>query len=256
VRVLFVKQDHASPGGLVEDAFASLGYDISEFTVVPRERYTSPNVTVTFPDPQAYDAIVLFGAVWAIYDEAAIGNWIGDEITFTRRAMAGGVPVFGICFGGQLLAAAAGGQVSRAPAPEIGWHAVESDAPSLIDPGPWFQWHFDKFAVPDGVPVLARTALASQAFVVGRSLGLQFHPELTPSVLECWLDSGGDAELAAQGVDADALMARTRSLAAEAAPRTHELVRRFVRDVATTPIDGTAGATVLTPRACLSRRLR
>jgi GMP synthase-like glutamine amidotransferase len=232
VRVLFVKQDHASPAGLVGEAFTGLGYDVSEFTVVPRERYHSPDVTVTFPDPLAYDAIVPFGAAWAVYDDA-IGSWIGDEIAFTRQAIAGGVPVLGICFGGQMLAAALGGQVTRASQPEIGWNVIESDEPGLIDPGPWFQWHFDRFELPADIPVLARTALANQAFTAGRSLGLQFHPELTPSVLECWLDVGGEAQLAAQGIDVAALLAQTRSLADGAATRTRELVRRFVRNVAT-----------------------
>jgi GMP synthase-like glutamine amidotransferase len=236
VRVLFVKQDHASPAGLVGDAFTELGYDLSEFTVVPRERYHSPDVTVTFPDPLAYDAIVAFGAVWAVYDVAAIGSWIGDEIAFTRQAIAGGVPVLGICFGGQMLAAALGGQVMRASRPEIGWNVIESGEPGLMDPGPWFQWHYDRFELPAGVRELARTPLASQAFTAGRSLGLQFHPEITPSVLECWFDVGGEAQLAAQGIDTDALLAQTRSLADVTAARTHELIRRFVRNVATVPV--------------------
>ena len=60
MRVLFVKQDHASPGGPVAEAFTGLGYDVSEFIVVPRSRYHSPGVTVVFPDPAAYDAIVFF----------------------------------------------------------------------------------------------------------------------------------------------------------------------------------------------------
>jgi GMP synthase-like glutamine amidotransferase len=183
VRVLFIKQDHASPAGLVGEAFTGLGYDVSEFTVVPRERYHSPDVTVTFPDPLAYDAIVAFGAAWAVYDVAAIGSWIGDEIAFTRQAITGGVPVLGICFGGQMLAAALGGQVTRAPQPEIGWNVIESDEPSLIDPGPWFQWHSDRFELPAGIPVLARTAPANQAFTAGRSLGLQFHPSSRPRCL-------------------------------------------------------------------------
>jgi GMP synthase-like glutamine amidotransferase len=81
------------------------------------------------------------------------------------------------------------------------------------------------------VPVLARTALADQAFCWGRTLGLQFHPELTPSVLDCWLSVGGAEQLAELGVDAAALMERTRALVPGAAGRAHELVRRFVTDV-------------------------
>jgi GMP synthase-like glutamine amidotransferase len=246
MRVLFVHQNHSSPPGLVGDAFASLGYDVSEFTVVPKERYHSPDVTVTFPDPLGYDAVVAFGAAWAVYDEAAIGTWIHDEISFTRRAIAGGVPFLGICFGGQMLATALGGQVARAPEPEIGWTAIDTDMPDVIDPGPWFQWHLDRFSVPDSVRVVARTPRAGQAFVSGRSLGLQFHPELTSAVLETWLADGGDAELTAAGVDVDGLLARTRVLDSEAAVRACELVSRFVRNIATASAD----ATVLTPRAC------
>jgi len=243
MRVLFVHQNHSSPPGLVGDAFTSLGYDVSEFTVVPRERYHSPDVTATFPDPLGYDAIVAFGAAWAVYDEATIGTWIHDEIAFTRRAIAGGVPVLGICFGGQMLATAIGGSVTRAPEAEIGWTTLGTSAPDLIDPGPWFQWHVDRFEVPRGVRVLARTKHASQAFVSGRSLGLQFHPELTPAVLQTWLEDGG--KLTDQGIDVDGLLSRTRALDGEAAVRAHELVRRFTRDVATAPAD----ATVLTSQA-------
>jgi GMP synthase-like glutamine amidotransferase len=235
VRVLFIKQDHASPAGFVGSAFTDLGYDVSEFTVVPASRYDSPDVTAVFPDPGGYDAIVFFGAVWSVYDEDTIGSWIGDEIAFARSAMDLGVPALGICFGGQMLAAAVGGSVSRAPAPEIGWSMVDTSIPGLIDAGPWFQWHFDRFTVPGGVPVLARSAEADQAFRAGRTLGLQFHPELTSAVLECWLDNGGAAQLAAAGVDAGALLEQTRSLESVSASRAHELVRRFVTDVTTGP---------------------
>jgi GMP synthase-like glutamine amidotransferase len=249
VRVLFVKQDHASPSGFVGSAFTDLGYDVSEFTVVPASRFESPAVTAVFPDPGGYDAIVFFGAVWSVYDEATIGSWIGDEIAFARSAMSDGVPLLGICFGGQMLAAALGGSVTRAPAPEIGWTVVDSHDPALIDAGPWFQWHFDRFSLPVSVPVVARTALAQQAFRAGRTLGLQFHPELTCSVLECWLDTGGAAQLAAVGVDAAALMARTRALEGVAAARAHELVRRFVTCVGTAPVVPVVAsdAIVLTP---------
>lgn len=250
VQVLFVKQDHASPAGLVGDAFAGLGYDVAEFTVVPAARYHSPRVTAEFPDPAGYDAIVYFGAAWSVYDSATVGTWIADEIAVARAAHALGIPQLGICFGGQMLAAALGGSVARAPEAEIGWYPVQSDAPGLIDAGPWFQWHLDRFTPPPSAPELARSAAGPQAFCLGRSLGLQFHPELTPEVLECWLAAGGEAELTGLGVDAAELMTRTRSLAAGGAPaRAHELIRRFVTDVARRPVvPAPANATVVTPR--------
>jgi GMP synthase-like glutamine amidotransferase len=241
VRVLFVKQDHNSPSGLIGDAFSALGYDISELVVVPADRFRSPDVTVSFPDPAGYDAIVAFGAIWAFYDDATIGTWIHDEIAFTRAAMAAGVPVLGICFGGQMLAAAVGGRVERAPAPEIGWTTISTREPGLIDAGPWLEWHYDRFLLPPGVAALATSDLgggqvANQAFTVGRALGLQFHPEVTEPVLDAWLSHGGADELVTVGDDPSRLLAETRLLADGAAARTHELVRRFVTDVARRPV--------------------
>ena len=240
-------QDHSSPGGLIGDAFAAAGCDVSEMVVVPEERYHSPGVAVTFPAASAYDAVVFFGAVWSVYDTATI-PWVSDEIEYARSVISLGVPALGICFGGQLLAAAVGGRVERAPIPEIGWLSVAAGTSAepeltdtgltntgLIDTGPWLSWHFDRFTVPADVPVIARTALASQAFVTGRTLGLQFHPEVTDAVLEAWLRSDDTAQLAKSGVDPQALIEQSRALADGAAARAHGLVRRFMFDVARRP---------------------
>lgn len=208
--------------------------------VVPKERFHSPDVAVTFPAAPEYDAVVFFGAIWSVYDPATI-PWIADEIRYARALITRGVPTLGICFGGQMLAAAIGGQVERAPIPEIGWLSVASDTsaePGLIDAGPWLSWHFDRFKVPAHVPVVARSALASQAFVSGRTLGLQFHPEVTDAVIEGWLRSGGDDQLAEFGIDPQALIEQSRTLADGAAARAHGLVRRFVFDVARRPLAG------------------
>ena len=253
MRALFVKQDHASPSGLVGAAFASLGWDEFELTVVPESRYSTPDVPAYFPSADLFDAVVLFGAPWSVYDTATIGTWVGAEIAFTRSAIALGVPVLGICFGGQLLAAAIGGTVEAAPAPEIGWIPVAEDPSGLIDPGPWFAWHFDRFTVPPSVPVLSRTALANQAFCVGRTLGLQFHPEVNVEVLDTWLRVGGYDQLAGLNIEAEPMLEQTRKLTLAAAGRTRELVRRFVTDVAGRPtaplpeLPEAGDATVLTP---------
>jgi GMP synthase-like glutamine amidotransferase len=250
VRVLFVKQDYSSPAGLIGDGFTAAGWDVSEMAVVPRERYRSPDVTVTFPSAADFDAVVFFGAAWAVYDTATIG-WISDEIAYARSLISLGVPTLGICFGGQMLAAALGGTVTRAPLAEIGWLSVATDEPALIHPGPWLSWHFDRFTLPPGVPVVARTALATQAFVHGRALGLQFHPEVTDHVLEAWLANDDPARLAELGVDPTALIEQARTLAEPAAARAHGLVRRFVLDVARRPAlplpPSAAAETVVTP---------
>jgi GMP synthase-like glutamine amidotransferase len=227
-------QDHTSPGGLIGDAFTTAGWDVSEMLVVPKERYHSPDVPVTFPSPAEYDAVAFFGAVWSVYDTATI-PWISDQIGYARSLISLGVPTLGICFGGQMLAAAVGGTVSRAPIPEVGWVSVSSDEPALIDAGPWLQWHFDRFTLPAEIPVLARTALANQAFVYGRALGVQFHPEVTDDVLESWLGGDDSERLKESGIDPDAMIEGARTLADGAAARAHGLVRRFALDVARRP---------------------
>ena len=93
-----------------------------------------------------------------------------------RRALDAGVGVLGVCFGGQLLAHALGGTVARSPAPEIGWREVSSAKPDLVPPGPWFQWHFDRFTTPPGGIEVARNADATQAFVQGTRGGSAVPP--------------------------------------------------------------------------------
>jgi GMP synthase-like glutamine amidotransferase len=238
MRALFIQHDHVSPVGPLGDAFAARGFAVEELVVVPPERFGTPDVEVRFPDPTGYDVVVPMGAPWSVYDRAAIGTWVTPELDLLRRAHSAGVPVFGVCFGGQALALALGGTVERAPGPEIGWTTVVSDAPDLVEPGPWFQWHHDRWTDPPGVRSLARTPLAPQVFVAGRSLGLQFHPELTVEMLKGWLGNGGDEHLGGLGVDADALLARTRVEEPAAVERAYRLVEVFLDRVATADLDG------------------
>ena len=232
MRVLFVQQDHISPPGPLGEAFTERGYDVVEFLVVSPEHFARPGISVAFPDPADFDAIVPMGAPWSVYDTATIGPWIDDELELLRRADALGVPVLGVCFGGQALAAAHGGSVVRAATPEFGWLSVDSDDPSLVEPGPWFEWHNDQWVLPPGAVEIARTAASSQAFVLRRNLGVQFHPELTADQLQGWLGNGGAAALADRGIDPVAVHAETVRRGPAAAARSRSLVHRFLDRVA------------------------
>jgi GMP synthase-like glutamine amidotransferase len=136
--------------------------------------------------------------------------------------------VLGVCFGAQALARALGGAVTRMADPEIGWVRVDSDDPELIEPGPWFQWHFDAFTVPPGAVRLAWNQAAPQAYRVGRSLGVQFHPEITAPGIEKWLDNGGESEARAHGVDPAALVAEARSQEAASRVRADSLIEKYL----------------------------
>lgn len=231
-QVLFVYNDPIAPEALLGETFTELGFDVDTFEVVPPDRTANPTLDVTFPDPTRYDVIVPLGSRWAVYDERL--PWVAGEIDTVRRAVDAGVGVLGVCFGGQLVATALGGSVQRSADPEVGWHQVHSSDHDLVPDGPWFQWHFDRFTPPPGATEIARNDCASQAFVHGRAMGLQFHPELDHKLLELWIDDdrNRDGDLARLGLHADDLRAHTTTHVDGAARRLRLLVRGFLAKVA------------------------
>ena len=227
--VLFLYNDPTAHEAMLSDAFTECGYDIATFEVVSADGVEDPTFDVTLPDPRRYDAVVPLGSRWSVNEGLA---WIDSEAAMVRDAQAAGVPMLGVCFGGQLLASALGGSVSRSPAPEIGWYDVDSSDTRLVPSGPWFQWHFDRFSAPEGAMEVARNGNASQAFVMGRTMGIQFHPELDEELLELWLAGNGRDEIAQLSLTADHLRSATARLVDDATKRVHALVRAFVSTVA------------------------
>lgn len=235
MRALFLQHDHVSPPGPVAERFAHRGYEVVESVVVAPENFHQPNQPFDFPDPREFDALIVMGAPWGAWDDETIGNWLLPELEWLREADDLGIPVFGICFGGQLLARVHGGSVARAPKPEIGWTSIWTQEPGLVGPGPWFQWHYDRWQVPPGAREIARNSVASQAFVLRRNLAVQFHPELTAGGLQGWLENGGRRLAEADGQDADILYQHTLAEGEDAARRAHDLVDAFLDQVATQP---------------------
>jgi GMP synthase-like glutamine amidotransferase len=156
-----------------------------------------------------FDALVLYGAATNIVD-AERERWLRDELTWLKAQLDAGVPALGLCFGGQLLAAALGAPVVRAEPPEIGWHPVALTAAGAADPvlgamGTSFdacQWHSWTFGVPAGGVLLASSPVCPQAFRHGRAWAVQFHPEVDRATLARWVDGWDkDPDAVAQGFD-------------------------------------------------------
>jgi GMP synthase-like glutamine amidotransferase len=105
------------------------------------------------------------------------------------------VPVIGHCLGGQLMAKALGGVVTRNSAKEIGWgdvRIVESDVsrrwlgdvPAAF---PAFHWHGETFSIPPGATrILSSAHCENQAFALGKHFGMQCHVEMTPQLIGDW----------------------------------------------------------------------
>jgi GMP synthase-like glutamine amidotransferase len=237
MRALFIEHDHISLGGPIWRSLEKHGYEIERFLIVPESNYDSPNITTTFPNFNEYDLLVPMGAPYGAYEDDRIGNWLLPELEKLKQAHNDGIPILGICFGGQLMARALGGSVARAPKAEVGWIEIESDDKTLIPTGPWFAYHWDSWMTPKGATEIAKTDTANQAFVMGRTLGLQFHPEVDPEVLEAWLSrESGCVEITGEGVDLDQLRKETLEQEIGSNKRAAELVDAFLRRVATAPL--------------------
>jgi GMP synthase-like glutamine amidotransferase len=220
MRALLIEHDPDVPGGLVDEWLAARGAAADLHRIATDDRD---------PDPGAYDLIVTLGSEVAAFDDSV--PWIAREQRLLREAFDTDVPVLGICFGSQSLARALGGRALRAERSEIGWIEIESSDPSLVPAGPWLQWHHDTFTPPAGATVLAHSPGGPQAYTIGRSLGVQFHPEVTPEIVADWI-AGSRDELEREHVDADRMLADARALDAENRARAIGLFDAFLDRIA------------------------
>lgn len=226
-RLLVIGHDYLSAGG-IEERFAQRGYAVEKVQVLPPDRFDDPGVDFDFPNPRDYDAVLVLGARWSVYSDA-VASWVKPELEMLRTADEAQVPVFGICFGGQVLAQAHGGDVVASPAPEIGPHVV-SGVPAVA--GIWTQWHLDRFVPPSDATVVGVNAAAPQAFVLRRNLAVQFHPEVDAESVRAWVEDGGAEDARAKGLDPDVLLEHIKSLDPEIRVRAAALVDYFLDEVA------------------------
>jgi GMP synthase-like glutamine amidotransferase len=160
------------------------------------------------PDLDVVDGVVSLGG------EQSVRNIDSDpmltaEAAFLREAVERGIPVLGVCLGGQLLAHALGGRVVRLPQPIIRWFPIEALPEVAGDPvlgalpegAMALHWNEDGIEAPPGaVELLGRRHGTVEAFRYGETAwGVQFHPEAHDDGLDSWYEAGY-GELTAAGV--------------------------------------------------------
>ena len=235
MRVLSLVHQWDAASGVFGDAVAEAGYELVE-----------RNVAEEGVPGEDFDAVLVFGGAVHVDQEDRHG-WLKEEDSYLRRLLRQGVPVLGVCLGGQLLAKALDAQVRRMPSPEVGWYDVELTAEAADDPvlgglpGSFetFQWHSYAFELPGGAVALARNSRCLQAYRAGAAAwGLQFHAEVTRATVDAWIESSKPEDDG--GID----FVRLRSESDRSIGRWNELGKEICRGFLTVAERATArGAT-------------
>lgn len=192
--ILIIKHIEIEGPGSIEKFFLNTALNIKtvDFKIIDLSKKEA------LPDNlEGVEAIISLGGPMNVYEEDKY-PFLKDEDRLLKKAIKEEVPVLGICLGAQLLAKACGAKVKKADSKEVGWHKVSFTDSGRRDPLfenlprelPVFQWHEDTFEIPkDGVHLAKSAACQNQAFRFGgAAYGLQFHIEVTPDMIESWVN--------------------------------------------------------------------
>lgn len=156
------------------------------------------------PDPRHVDGLVVLGGPQSAYDHEA-HPYLRDEIDYLAEVQKLEVPTLAICLGSHLLAEATGGvAIPGEDGLEAGLIEVRSIAGDFPPPGTYFSFHSDSMQLPEDAELLAVSDRYIQAWRLGASLAVQFHPELDAAGFEAVLDAE-EEKIARFGVDVPAI---------------------------------------------------
>jgi len=134
---------------------------------------------------------MFMGGPMSVNDEQEL-PYLKEEKVLIRDAVQQGRPVLGICLGAQLIASAFGARVYPY-IQETGWHRLvrEPVTEEIFSVFPEqfqvFQLHGETFDLPAGAQLLCTgAAVKNQAFSYKTATGLQFHLELTDTIIREW----------------------------------------------------------------------
>lgn len=227
-RILVVQPETSVPigtlGEWLQEAGATLEVQLAGDDAIPA-------------DAEGYNGVVCLGGGMSPVDDET-HPWLADIRRLLTGAITAEVPTLGVCLGGQLLGAAAGGTVGRGTrGPEAGPALVSKKDAAWTDPlfaelplmQDVLEFHRDVVEhLPAEATLLASSPVyANQAFRIGTSAyGLQFHIETTPEIVHGWVARSPEvAGAAEQGAFDDDTLARAHEDIAETwRPFAHRFV--------------------------------
>ena len=192
--ILAIQNDPTDPPHLAGQWLAEMGFDIQVLRADQGE---------VVPDsvPRHVAGVMPLGGHMGAMDDH-VAPWLKNERALLKNAVENNVPIFGICLGAQLLAAANGGEVSRATTSEIGIYDVTPTSEAANDPvfnvatAKTAQWHEDIVTrLPDGAIRLASSPLCeNQVYRLGNAqYAVQFHPEIDRTIIHDWEEHADNA---------------------------------------------------------------
>ncbi|MFO0591237.1 MAG: glutamine amidotransferase [Polyangiaceae bacterium] len=178
-------------------------------------------------------AVVITGSSANVPDREP---WMLRTEAWLRDVVGAGVPVFGICFGHQILAQALGGEVIRNPrGREIGTKTIARNADDPIFAGLPGEivanvTHVDTVGrLPPNAVALASSPLEDNHAIrfTETCYGVQFHPEIDADIMRGYIETRAEI-LASEGIDPKALHASVTN--GEMGTETlRNFIRTFVR---------------------------
>lgn len=225
------------PPAAFEDELLERGLDLVRIELDEGERA---------PDWREFAGLIVMGGPMGAYEDAQ-HPWLTGEKRMIREAAQAGHPVWGVCLGAQLLAAALGARVYPGERAEVGLLSVELTRAASDDPVfagaprtfPTLQWHGDTFDLPDGATLLAGSrAYRNQAFVFRNAYALQFHLEVSPRLAAEWGQVPAYADSLEKTLGPGALpgfLAEVEAHAALTLPLARSLFGRWLEQVVRVP---------------------
>ncbi|MCP3973796.1 MAG: type 1 glutamine amidotransferase [bacterium] len=181
----FMPDEYVPIAGGYEDMFSTMLSEC-DISLISYEAYER-----RLPDrPDECDGYVISGSRASVYDDE---QWIRDLEAFIREAVEASVPIFGVCFGLQVMAQALGGTVERF---EGGWgigvHTMTvgkqrpwmADSPHAVS---LIMSHQDQVTVlPEDASLLGSSVHCENYLVEFTPIhvAIQGHPEFEPAFAE------------------------------------------------------------------------
>jgi GMP synthase (glutamine-hydrolysing) len=191
------------------------------------------------PDPVRYSAVFVFGGLDSANDQT---RKMQDELRTVKEICEREIPFLGVCLGMQVLVKANGGEVYLSPQKEIGWRDHEGNyfevdvtekglaEPLLNGVNSWFkvfQLHGETVRLCRDMALLGKGKYCeSQLVRVGKNAyGIQGHIELTPSMLDEWVDQDRDL----QTINSSALREDYRRIRKEYEQQGRKILTNFLK---------------------------